>query len=288
MKYGLKIIEMRCRPPYGNFLHDGAPFGLYDTFWAERFSKMNDMPVEEYLIKRDLNMFIETMDESGIDIGVVPLRSVTGSPDSDVTDLMDMYPGRFLGVTGIDPNNGIYNAYQKIEKLVKEGPFSGVIMEPTLDSTPWNPCDEKLVYPIYEKLQAENIPCLLTFGGMFGVPEEHMSGLLQAALDFPKLNFVVCHGAFPEAERICSMALACGNIYVSPDLYFVNTWCSNAYQMAANYGLRDRILFGVATPGGNMKGFVDYWIQHLRDEVVEDVMYNNAARLFGLEEHHRQ
>lgn len=287
MKNGIKIIEMRCRPPYGNFLHEGAPFGLYDPVWLYRFEKLTGCPVSEAALAKDLNMFMKEMDESGIDIGVVPVRAVTGSNDMEVVELMEQFPGRFIGVAGVDPNNGIYNAFEKIDRLVVNGPFKSIIMEPPLDSKPWNPSDEQLVYPIYEKLQAHNIPLLLTFGGMFGVPQEHMDGLLKAALDFPKLNFVASHGGYPRAGEICAMALAAGNIYVSPDLYFVNSPVCKIYIDAANYSLRDRMLFGVATPGGNMKCFVEYWMEHLRDEVVEDVMYNNAARLFDLEEHHR-
>lgn len=42
MKNGIKIIDMRCRPPYRGFLNEGYPFGLYDVAFAGLFRKMTN------------------------------------------------------------------------------------------------------------------------------------------------------------------------------------------------------------------------------------------------------
>ena len=43
-------------------------------------------------------------------------------------------------------------------------------------------------------------------------------------------------------------------------------------------------LYGSAYPCVDIEGSVKYYLEHLREEVVEDIMYNNAVKFFGLEE----
>jgi predicted TIM-barrel fold metal-dependent hydrolase len=54
---------------------------------------------------------------------------------------------------------------------------------------------------------------------------------------------------------------------------------------AANSYLQDRMLFGTAYPYQGVKQMVDSYLKlPYRPEVLEKVMYKNAARLLGLED----
>lgn len=53
------------------------------------------------------------------------------------------------------------------------------------------------------------------------------------------------------------------------------------YIEAANYMIPNKFLYGSAYPCVDVEGSVAYYLEHLRPEVVEDVMYRNAARFLG-------
>lgn len=42
MRDGMKILDMRCRPPYRGFLNEGYPFGLYDMRASVLMRKMTN------------------------------------------------------------------------------------------------------------------------------------------------------------------------------------------------------------------------------------------------------
>ena len=53
---------------------------------------------------------------------------------------------------------------------------------------------------------------------------------------------------------------------------------------AANGSLRDKIVFGTAYPINSLESIVEGWKKNgMTEETLEDVMYNNAVRLLGLE-----
>ena len=59
---------------------------------------------------------MQEMDEAGVDMGVVPVRTADGVSNDDVLGLLEDYPGRFIVMAGIDPTTGILNALQDIDK----------------------------------------------------------------------------------------------------------------------------------------------------------------------------
>ena len=94
----------------------------------------------------------------------------------------------------------------------------------------------------------------------------------------------MCHGGGPKTLEVIDLAFWNGNIYISPDGTMPNSPAGMLLARAANYMLRDRILFGSAFPRCTLQFAVDYWMRcGIREEVLPDILYGNAARLFGLE-----
>lgn len=305
MKNGLKIIDMRCRPPFRGFLNKGFPFGLYDTDFGALFHKMSGTMATPALLAGDqatpgspeeekaMALFIKEMDQAGIDYAVTPYRAAWGdginqrakTDNQDLVDLMEQYPERFIGVAGISPRySTVSECLDEISTFCVQGPLRGIIMEPYIDRPNYLMNDEHNVYPLLEKCQENNLPVLLTFGSLPGFPEEQIPALQQAASTFPKVNFVCCHGGYPHVEKMAHLAFVMPNIYLSPDMYLVNTHVKQMYIDAANYTLKDKLLFGSAYPGISMEFCVNYYMNcGLREEVLPDVMYRTAAKLFGLD-----
>ena len=76
----------------------------------------------------------------------------------------------------------------------------------------------------------------------------------------------------------------CPNVIISPD-----TWAmsfapgATDYIVAANYTLQNQIVFGSSYPAIPLQKAVADYVERLRPEVVDKVLYLNGARLFGLE-----
>lgn len=308
MKNGLKIIDSRCRPPYRGFLNTGFPFGLYDTDFGGLFRKMTGTMATPTLLageklshmtfpdsaeeKKVMDLFIKEMDQAGIDYAVAPYRAAWGDPinhrpktnNQDLVDLIEEYPHRFIGVAGISPRyTTVAECVAEIEQYCVKGPLKGIIMEPYIDQPNYLMNDE-MIYPILEKCQETHIPVLLTFGSLPGYPQEQIPALAEAAKTFPNVNFVCCHGAYPYVETMAHLAFILPNIFLAPDMYFINTHVKQMYLDAANYTLRDKLMFGSAFPGVSMAFCVDYYLNcGLREEVLPDIMYRTAAKLFGMD-----
>jgi hypothetical protein len=106
----------------------------------------------------------------------------------------------------------------------------------------------------------------------------------QVVRDFPHLRVVVCHGGWPWVTQICALAFERANLYICPDIYQLNVPGCNEYVQAANYIIPDKILYGTTYPLISMKdGITCYQNSGFKPEVLDKVMYYNAANLLGIE-----
>lgn len=278
----MKVIDIRVRPPFRSF--SNAPFFDVDNF-LEAFNANYGMTVSQSVREKSMELCIKEMDEVGIELAVVPLRKSWGIDNDDLKALQEAYPGRFMGFAGIELSKGIEASLNEIDKSVTNGSCKGIAMEPGLDTFAYF-VDDPRVYPIYEKCQAENIIIFFTWGGLLAPDMRYYDPhrIDYVARDFPNLKIVLCHAGWPFASEICSVAINRPNVYLGIDLYIVNAPGGQDYITAANYRLKDKILFGSAYPFMGFKEGVEYYKNcGFREEVLPNVMYHNAARLLGLE-----
>ena len=84
---------------------------------------------------------------------------------------------------------------------------------------------------------------------------------------------------------ICKVAMDCPNVFLSPDTWAMTFAPGGAeYMVAANYTLQDQIVFGSSYPAIPLEKAVENYVSRLRLEVVDKIMYQNGARIFGLNE----
>jgi len=278
------IIDCRLRPPARGFLN----LSLFrDTERTRRMSRCFGMPQAPSTTQRSPELLLKEMDAAGITMGVVPGRKsypfLGGVDNADIAAIMEDYPGRFLGVAGIDPSNR-QEAIEEIDKYVVNGPLIAAGMEPGLLPTPMYPNDRR-IYPIYEKLEAEGIPLLLMAGGgngpdlSYGFP----AILDQIAADFPKLTIINTHGGYPYITEVLFVAYKRQNIYICPDMYLFNFPGWQDYVTAANGFLEDRFLFGTAYPFIPLEeGVAHFKNMPFRPEIMPKLLYQNIARALKL------
>ena len=269
----LKAIDWRLRPPFKSFKES--------YLYNEDLRPTAPVAALEF----DMDKMIEEMDGAGIEVGVVPMR--VGNDNNDIAELKKLYPGRFAGLAHIDPWDG-KKALEDIDLYVGEGKADGIIMEPGQFFLRGSmPADDKMLWPIYEKCQAEGILVSLTFGGLFCDKLENYNPIYidRVAKMFPDMTLVLSHGGWPYVTEICHVAYQRLNVYLDIDYYgFTMNPGYQGYVIAANNVLQDRILFGSCYPGFALERAVgEYQKNGLSEEALPKVLYHNAAKLLKLE-----
>lgn len=276
----MKIIDMRVR----------APFKAYEGSNIYKINPDGHGGARGWLLppsvqKFSMDLLIEEADAANVEKLVVPVRKSLNGNNDDLLDLIHQYPDRVIGMAGIDVNSlNIQDAIKEVEKYVTNGPCTGIILEPGQDKTPWM-VNSVRVFPLYDYLQEHQIPVFMTYGGIqttslrFYAPEP-LDDVLGA---FPSLTIGLAHGGWPYVNEVCQMALNRGNLYLAPDFYMIQSPGETDYIAAANCICSKRIMFASAYPLLPIGGAAEYYMQSgIKEEVLPDIMYNNAARFLGL------
>ena len=279
----MKIFDMRLRPPFGSIARGMFGNPGRELFEPEAFAPRFGMTIAESARLCSMELFIREMDEAGICAGAVLIRKSTGMDNHDLEKLHQQYPGRFIGVAGIDPQDG-EAALREIDRFVVNGICRGVLVEPGFCRRPVR-ADDRSLYIFYEKCQELHIPVFLSFGGYVAPDLSYADPMIieRVALDFPTLTLIVAHGGWPFVPAICHVAFTREHVYLAPDLYPMNVPGNRDYLDAANYLIPEKFMFGTAYPCVDMRQAVAYYrAWGLRPEVMPGVMYGNAARVLGL------
>lgn len=280
----MKVIDFRFRPPYGSFL---TTIMYRDLDRAQRCSSAFGMTQSPSVKARDFEAALTEMDEAKISMAVLSGRKVLphiGIVDNqDIVDLVNQYPDRFIGFAGIDSSD-TSSALEEINHYVIDDGLSGVVLEPGLTKNPMFVDDEAL-FPIYELCQRSSIPAMLMVGSNCGPSieyskPEHVERLAQC---FPHLPLILAHGGWPWVTETVHLAYRYKNIYILPDLYQFNCPGHLEYIAAANYILKDQMLFGSAYPYVSLKEAIEYFTNgRLSSEAQRAFFFNNAQKVLNL------
>lgn len=278
------IIDVRVRPPYKGYL-DTIMFR--DTERTAGISKRLGVDQPQSVHSRSMDLMFQEMDQAGITMAVIPGRRANPAfgnvPNEDIDALLRVYPQRFVGLAAIDPS--LDTAISEIKHWVIEGRFRGIVMEPGVLAEPMHLDDER-IYPIYDFCEKNHVLVGLMTGAGAGpdvtyTMPEHMD---RVAKDFPKARFISYHAGYPWVNEALHCAMRRGNIYLSPDMYMVRTPGFQEYVTAADHFLTDRFLFGTAYPFVSFEEGISFFRNcGIREEVMDDLLYRNAAKLFGFE-----
>lgn len=268
-----RVIDWRLRPPFGSFKENK----IYD------FDPR--VPAPEAAKQFSMDLMIKEMDEAGVEIGMVPFRK--GQDTSDIAKLAEQYPNRFYCMAHIDPY--AEDPVKDIDEMIVNGPAKIGIVEPGqfFIKKPVPACD-KVMYPIYEKFQKENLVLTITFGGLFSNDLELYNPIYieRVAKDFPNLKMVLTHGGWPYVVPIMQVCYQHSNVFLSPDFYLtpINPGHQD-YALAASYLLQDQMIFGSSYPAQYLQTAIDGHIASgITNEVAQEkIFWSNAAKLLGIE-----
>lgn len=286
-----QVIDMRLRPPVKAWTK-GTVFrtAMHYPRNCISFKGARSAWLE------DVNILFEEMDSAGVKYGVAMGRASSGAgnlggiSNKEIIELLETYPNRFVGFLGVDME-AIPESLAEIRELAKCCGVKGISIEPGSGKVPrWS--DDQLLDPVYELALEFKLPVSISLSGLLSALAEHEitwsrpTSIQKVAQRYRDLKIIVSHGAWPYADEMVVVALACPNIYVSPDVYASTAGmiCAESYVKGANLFLEDRTLFGSAYPvrdiQDSMRDFLDLgW----RKDIIHKILWNNAAKLLNLD-----
>ena len=229
-------------------------------------------------------------------------------PPREAALIRSMAPARIRILGCVDPPDG-QSALDSLSYQCEKLKIDGLkLYPPGPDTRGWRMDDEKLTYPIYETLRkhgVKNVCVHKGFPGSFLEPGCHPADMTRAAADWPDLNFIAFHSAYPFEAELAEQAKKAKvkNIYAEMGL-LAGVMKQNPQRFAQCMGTlldglgADHILWGTDTPvigppHWQIQGFQTYTIpdelieknkyQQLTPEVKRKIFGENVARLFSLD-----
>lgn len=281
------IIDMRLRPPIPAWTR-GSVFKTamhyprhFFTFKGARSAWTESVEV-----------LFEEMDSAGIKYGVLMGRAAAGAgnlggvDNREIVEAVTTYSDRFLGFLGIDLDN-IEQGLAEVREFASCANIRGISIEPGSAREPrWS--DDPSLTPIYELALELDLPVSISLSGLLSALAGHditwsrPVSIQRVAQRYPDLKIIVSHAAWPYADEMVVVALACPNIYVSPDLYAATAGmiCADSYVKGANLFLEDRMLFGTAYPVKDIQESLrDFLQMGWRPDIIHKLLWGNAAKL---------
>lgn len=281
----MTIIDLRCRPA---FLHDffGATPGSPEFETARWLNRRVGTRGDDAHFTRSLTPegFLAEIRDAGLSRAVVVGRHTPSQhlPNDRIHEIVGGHP-ELIGIGSVDPAlQGERAAIEEIERAVGTLGLKGIDIEPGFGAPPRHP-DDRLYWPIYERLQELGVPLFLMSGPTTPDPRfNDPSGVAVVAAAFPRLQIAVYHAYWPRVQEIIGVAFRHANVHLIPDMYLFQPG-EDAYVKAANSFLADQFLFGSSYPFRPIKQSIDdYAAAGFRDDVLEKVFHTNAVRLLGL------
>ncbi|MEG6616704.1 amidohydrolase family protein [Peptococcaceae bacterium 1198_IL3148] len=276
----MKIIDFRFRPNTDETMHGIATSNMFKGLCAAiDFSKMKAQRLDE---------IVADMNKHGVELAVITGRDSettyrSPSNNASVIEFSSKYPDKFVGFVGLDPHKGMA-AIEELKRAVADHGIKGAAIDPYLAQIYAN--DAKY-YPIYAKCCELNIPIVITTGPATLVPNAVIDHVAPryidfVARDFPELKIVISHGGYPWVNEAIFVAQRNQHVYLDISEYerFPQ---AEAYVQAANTVIPDKLLYASAHPFVDFKEALKTYAElPFTDDVRQNVMYNNAARVLGL------
>lgn len=216
---------------------------------------------------------VKSMEEHGIEKTIL---CGTNSTDNDaVSEANKKYPGKFLPIVFANPHEGDEGT-KKIYHYIKEEGFKGIKLHPLMHAYE---ADSESLDPIMEAAEDLNVPVFIHCGHPpYSLPWS--IGLL--AEKFPQVDVVMIHMGHGHGVYIdgsIKMAKRFSNIYLEMSGMPMGSKIKEAYKTVG----KNRIMFGTDLPFHHPSVEIQKVLTSgLNEKELEDVFYNNAAKLMNL------
>ncbi len=269
---------------------------------ADKYPDYRRMAREVFQIGNNfqpLEVFLLQMDVAGIECAVLlpidcaRVRGLAVSSNEQVAELCARSP-RFIGFASVDPLKE--GAAQELERAAKSLGLKGLKLDPALQDFP---PDHPKAFSVYEAAAALKMP-LVIHTGMSWAPGTalepgHPLKLEKAVRQFPGLNFVFAHFAWPWVWEAVAMALKYPNVYLdtsclyydSPREFFQFVFARQIPTTLLERSLRGKLVFGSNYPRVEIKNMVRALRSlSLTEGCLKKILLGNAKMLLGITDDH--
>lgn len=237
-----------------------------------------------------LGDFQEEMKETSIDKVVLQIATSKGSPARPVNEyasmLLRMFPDKFIGFAGFDPNRG-EEAVADIEHAIKDLGYKGLkTVSPLLELD----INDKAFYPCYAKAQELGVPITIHTGAsslVMGSRIKYAQPTMvdDVAFDFPDLKIICAHMGGHQYMDAYNMLVRHRNVYADLCFWPLNPLFKDMvpWRLLGDT-VPDKILLGSDYPCGQTPKEAVQTVQELpiSEEFKQKILGGNAANLLNL------
>jgi len=237
-----------------------------------------------------LGDFQKEMKETSIDKVVLQIATSKGSPARPVNEyasmLLRMFPDKFIGFAGFDPNRG-EEAVTDIEHAIKDLGYKGLkTVSPLLELD----INDKAFYPCYAKAQELGVPITIHTGASSLVMGSRVKYAQPAmvddvAFDFPDLKIICAHMGAHQYMDAYNMLVRHRNVYADLSFWPLNPLYKDMIPWRLlEDTVPDKILLGSDYPCGQTPKEAVQTVQKLpiSEEFKQKILGGNAAHLLNL------
>lgn len=235
-----------------------------------------------YDLSMDLNGTVDTLLQLGDTYHVERflVQSVATVPEQvqSINDFISgqvaLHPDRLTGFASLHPD--MAGMDEEIDRVISLG-LKGVKLHP--DFQLFHADDDKAM-KLYEKIEGR-LP-LLIHAGDHRYDYSGPKRIANILASFPKLDVIAAHfggwSQWDEAERY----LAGKRVWVDTSSTMYEVAPEQVHRMIQAFGA-DRVLFGTDYPMWKVNDELDMMMNlGLEEKVLQDILYNNTARLLGM------
>jgi predicted TIM-barrel fold metal-dependent hydrolase len=245
---------------------------------------------------RTLEAFVTALDGAGVRASALhnfDEQSATGMEpvaNDKVADIVQRFPGRFIGFAGIEPHKGAA-AVEELDRCIGELGLKAVAMRPFMHGIYAN--DPKY-FPIYERCEELGVPVWLHTSANWTTKRRIDYGrplyLDDVCIAFPMLRVIAGHGGWPWVNELVALAWKHEHLYLDLSAHRPRylTKQGSGWEMLLHFGnttIQDKVLFG--SDWLNLGVHIATVIEEIRSlplkpDVLEKWLRTNAERVFGL------
>ena len=285
-QYDISAIDTVVNPHTPDIVKIRPSWGA--KFHKEKFGR-DDSVFEGYTYDQMIDMMANA--GTGVAFLVANKTGQLGLPGSwhlpyeIVAEAVQRYPGRFYGLAGIDPTEGM-NGVRALEHAVKELGFVGAHLYPHwFELAP----DHAKYYPFYAKCVELDIPIQMQVGqSLIYYDQRPLRSvgrpitLDAVACDFPELKLLGIHVGIPWTDEMIAMAWKHPNVHIVADAHLPKYWPKQFVNYINTYG-QDKVIFGTDFPVITFERFRDEVENlNLRAGPKRKFLRENAIRVYGL------
>jgi predicted TIM-barrel fold metal-dependent hydrolase len=268
----------------------------------ETLCSMSQQDLENFLSQqmegfpRNVDEFVAAMDAAGVRASALhnfDEQSATGAepvPNDRVAEIVEQYPGRFIGFVGVEPHKGDA-AVREIDRCINELGLKAVALRPFMHNIYAN---DPQYFPIYARCEQLGVPVWLHTSVNWTLERRMDFGrplhLDDVCMKFPRLKVIAGHGGWPWVNEMVALAWRHENLYLDFSAHRPRYMSKggSGWEMLLHFGnttIQDKVLFG--SDWLNVGVHISTIIEEVRSlplkpDVIEKWLHGNAERVFGM------